>query len=273
MWLREFLFFFWQTMTPRKKINSTRAHDYLCESWRLFFRQCYCWCPFLHAAYPQIYQKKKTFFNPKSAARVHVLQSQAVPIISSACLLDLDPVPTFSLSVDLSTKSLNVTVEPGKAVYARWCYRSNADCMGEDGSPQVTVRTSRTLIHCHTLWIFLLMSYVSLWSAQIDPSWSPSALVNITYLLPCVCVQVLSVHFFLFFFKMQTFYEYYFDDSFLMPPPVFPVLPGILQVQRFRSENKMPFRRSNPRWWVLNVTTSLFLTGIHGTYMQMGPIQ
>lgn len=85
-----------------------------------------------------------------------MLQSHAVPIISSVCLLDLAPVPTFSLSVDLSTKSLNVTVEPGKAVYARWCYKSNADCMGEDGSTQVTVRTGRTLMHCHTLWIFLL---------------------------------------------------------------------------------------------------------------------
>lgn len=123
-----------------------------------------------------------------------MLQSQAVPIISYVCLLDLAPVPTFNLSVDLSTKSLNVTVEPGKAVYARWCYKSNANCM--DGSTPVTVRTSRTLIHCHTLWIFLLMSYVSAWSAQIDPSRSTSALVNITYLLPCVCVQVPSVHFF-----------------------------------------------------------------------------
>lgn len=85
---------------------------------------------------------------------VHVLRSQAVPIISSVCLLDLAPVPTFSLSVDLSTKSLNIVVEPGEAVYARWCYKSNAQCM--DGSTQVTVRTSRTLIHCHTLWIFLL---------------------------------------------------------------------------------------------------------------------
>lgn len=166
------------------------------------------------------------------------------PIISSVCLLDLAPVPTFNLSVDLSTKSLNVTVEPGKAVYARWCYKSNADCIDEDGSTRVTVRTSRTLIHCHTLWIFLLMSYVSVWSAQIDPSRSPSALVNITYLLPCVCVQVLSVHFFFF----NAFYEYYFDDSFLMPAPVFSVLSGILQVQRFRSKNKMSFRRSNPHW-------------------------
>lgn len=71
-------------------------------------------------------------------------------------LLDLAPVPTFNLSVDLPTKSLNVTVEPGEAVYARWCYKSNADCMGEDGSTQVTVRTSCTLMHCHALWIFLL---------------------------------------------------------------------------------------------------------------------
>lgn len=48
----------------------------------------------------------------------------------------------------------------------------------------------------------------------------------------------------------------------VMLPPVFSVLPGILQVQRFHSKTKMPFRRSNPRWWVFNVTTSLFLTGI-----------
>lgn len=72
------------------------------------------------------------------------------------------PVPKFTLTVNLSTKSFNVTVETGEKVNALWCYRSSANCMSENGVTPVA----------------------------IDPSQSPSALLNFTYLLPCVCLQV-----------------------------------------------------------------------------------
>uniref|UniRef100_A0A8C3AEW5 Interleukin 17 receptor E n=1 Tax=Cyclopterus lumpus TaxID=8103 RepID=A0A8C3AEW5_CYCLU len=75
-----------------------------------------------------------------------------------------DPIPHFNLSVNQSSKSVSVTVEPGDdKVHARWCYRKYAPaCTAEDPSPPIT----------------------------IDSSVSRVALLNIPYLLPCVCVQV-----------------------------------------------------------------------------------
>ncbi|XP_031172617.1 uncharacterized protein LOC116062164 [Sander lucioperca] len=78
-----------------------------------------------------------------------------------------DPKPDFNLSVNLSSKSISVTVEPGDKVYAKWCYqKSEVNCIGGAHSPQIT----------------------------IDPSQVRSALLNISYLLPCVCVQVYYTH-------------------------------------------------------------------------------
>ncbi|XP_028438745.1 uncharacterized protein LOC114558745 [Perca flavescens] len=74
-----------------------------------------------------------------------------------------DPKPDFNLSVNLSSKSISVTVEPGDKVYAKWCYKkSQVDCIGGEHSRQIT----------------------------IDPSQFRSALLSIRYLLPCLCVQV-----------------------------------------------------------------------------------
>ncbi|KAG7228122.1 hypothetical protein INR49_013405 [Caranx melampygus] len=72
-----------------------------------------------------------------------------------------DPVPEFEVSVNQSSKSVTVTVAPGHDVFTRLCY-SGFQCLGEPLSPQIT----------------------------IDPSQSPSRVLNIPYLLPCVCVQV-----------------------------------------------------------------------------------
>ncbi|XP_074500007.1 uncharacterized protein LOC141772659 [Sebastes fasciatus] len=72
-----------------------------------------------------------------------------------------DPVPDFDLSVNRSSKSISVTVEPGDKVHARWCYQKDAGHCSSD-SKLIT----------------------------IDPSQSRSALLNIPYLLPCVCVEV-----------------------------------------------------------------------------------
>ncbi|XP_076596211.1 uncharacterized protein LOC143326518 [Chaetodon auriga] len=78
-----------------------------------------------------------------------------------------DPVPDFDLSVNLSSKSIAVTVEPGDKVRTRWCYQKSAlDCLGGVHSPQIT----------------------------IDPAQSRSALLSIPYLLPCVCVEVYYTH-------------------------------------------------------------------------------
>ncbi|XP_038579516.1 interleukin-17 receptor E [Micropterus salmoides] len=77
-----------------------------------------------------------------------------------------DPIPDFDVSVNQSSKSITVTVEPGEKVNARWCYQENAvDCRNWADSPKI-----------------------------IDPSQSRSAVLNIPYLLPCVCVQVYYNH-------------------------------------------------------------------------------
>ncbi|XP_071780640.2 uncharacterized protein LOC139931127 [Centroberyx gerrardi] len=74
-----------------------------------------------------------------------------------------DPVPEFHLSVDQRSRSINVTVEPGAKVYTRLCYQKNPEeCIDQSPSTRIT----------------------------IDPSQSRSAILNIRYLLPCVCVQV-----------------------------------------------------------------------------------
>uniref|UniRef100_UPI0037E85499 interleukin-17 receptor C n=1 Tax=Semicossyphus pulcher TaxID=241346 RepID=UPI0037E85499 len=88
---------------------------------------------------------------------------------SMSCIVNCtmpDPKPEFDLSVNQSSKSVTVTVESQHKVYARWCYLKNAHgCIGGD-SPKIT----------------------------IDPSQSRSALLNLPYLLPCVCVQVFYTH-------------------------------------------------------------------------------
>ncbi|KAL6119161.1 il17re [Pungitius sinensis] len=78
-----------------------------------------------------------------------------------------DPVPDFDLSVNHSSKSIAVTVgAPGDKVKTRWCYRKHGKaCVAEDSPP-----------------------------IEIDPSVSPFALLNLRYLLPCVCVQVYYTH-------------------------------------------------------------------------------
>ncbi|KAK5894900.1 hypothetical protein CesoFtcFv8_011544 [Champsocephalus esox] len=76
-----------------------------------------------------------------------------------------DPIPDFDLSVNQSSKSILVTVEPGGKVKARWCYQRNGNCVDSFSSP-----------------------------ITIDPSESRSGLLNFRYLLPCVCVQVFYTH-------------------------------------------------------------------------------
>ncbi|XP_061701522.1 interleukin-17 receptor E [Syngnathoides biaculeatus] len=79
-----------------------------------------------------------------------------------------DPVPKFSWTVNLPSKSVAVTLESENKVNARWCYRQSAHyCVQE--SPHSNVTT-------------------------IDPAQSRSARLSIPYLLPCVCVQVYYTH-------------------------------------------------------------------------------
>ncbi|XP_056278117.1 uncharacterized protein LOC130198994 isoform X2 [Pseudoliparis swirei] len=74
-----------------------------------------------------------------------------------------DPVPHFDLSVNQSSKSISVTVQPGDKVHARWCYRKYGTvCTAKAPPPPIT----------------------------IDSSVSRVALLAVPYLLPCVCVQV-----------------------------------------------------------------------------------
>ncbi|XP_053174221.1 interleukin-17 receptor E [Scomber japonicus] len=75
--------------------------------------------------------------------------------------------PAFQLSVNLSSKVINVTMEPGeRKVWTRWCHKKGNSCMGGPDSPPV----------------------------MIDPSQSRSTVLNMSYLLPCLCVQVYYTH-------------------------------------------------------------------------------
>ncbi|KAM9342439.1 uncharacterized protein KZ484_015163 [Pholidichthys leucotaenia] len=71
-----------------------------------------------------------------------------------------EPVPDFDLSVNPSSRSVNVTVNATEQVYTRWCYlQDSGDCM-ESSRPKT-----------------------------IDPSQSKSAVHTVSYLLPCLCIQ------------------------------------------------------------------------------------
>lgn len=111
-------------------------------------------------------------------------------------VFDLDPVPDFDLSVNLSSKSIAVTVEPGDKVHTRWCYQSGGGCIGGQHSPQTTVSIRGTFI-CVYAHLFVHAKKIKCFfpcvcPAQIDPSHSRSALLHVPYMLPCVCVQVRS---------------------------------------------------------------------------------
>lgn len=116
----------------------------------------------------------------------------------------LAPVPRFTLAVNPSTKSFNVTVQSDKTVKALWCYRSDANCMVDDDVTPVAVRNlprHLRLLSC-TLGFFSKRNiFVSL--LQIDPSESPWALLSFPYFLPCVCVQVLQSINSSFFFESK----------------------------------------------------------------------
>ncbi|CAL8275980.1 unnamed protein product [Boreogadus saida] len=75
-----------------------------------------------------------------------------------------DPVPQFHLSVAPGSRKVNVTLAPGPSVYTILCYRNENLCKAI--SKRIT----------------------------IDPSESLSATLNVSYLLPCVCVQVYYTH-------------------------------------------------------------------------------
>ncbi|XP_077427597.1 interleukin-17 receptor E [Vanacampus margaritifer] len=78
-----------------------------------------------------------------------------------------DPAPSFSLSVDAASKSINVTVESENRVTTRWCYKQSAHYCVQGSHSSVTV---------------------------IDPARSRWAILNIPHVLPCVCVQVYDLH-------------------------------------------------------------------------------
>ncbi|XP_034027398.1 interleukin-17 receptor E [Thalassophryne amazonica] len=78
-----------------------------------------------------------------------------------------EPTPDFHLSVSRTSKSVSVFVESEDKVYTKLCYqKSTGRCIGTSTFTPVT----------------------------IDPSQSRSAVLNIPYWLPCVCVQVYYTH-------------------------------------------------------------------------------
>ncbi|XP_041654508.1 uncharacterized protein LOC121517064 isoform X2 [Cheilinus undulatus] len=107
----------------------------------------------------------KQVYSLKAEAGKSVSVSYITPSINCSVSYSVkDPVPNFELSVNESSKSINVTVEPGHKVNARWCF--SKDKMLCSGPPKIV----------------------------IDPCQSQSALLNIPYILPCVCVEVYYRH-------------------------------------------------------------------------------
>ncbi|XP_077568183.1 interleukin-17 receptor E [Stigmatopora nigra] len=93
----------------------------------------------------------------------YITQSQRCSTTS----LHPNAVPRFNLSLDLASKSINVTVESDQKVHARLCYKRSAHhCVQGSHSNIIT----------------------------IDPTHLHSALLKIPYMLPCVCVQVYYIH-------------------------------------------------------------------------------
>uniref|UniRef100_A0A672YHS9 SEFIR domain-containing protein n=1 Tax=Sphaeramia orbicularis TaxID=375764 RepID=A0A672YHS9_9TELE len=71
-----------------------------------------------------------------------------------------DPIPDFHVSVNKSSKSFTVSAMPGNKVHIRWCYLTmSGRCTGDADL------------------------------TTIDPSQTPSAVINFPYLLPCTCVE------------------------------------------------------------------------------------
>lgn len=74
------------------------------------------------------------------------------------CVCDLDPIPDFNVSVNRSSKTINVTVEPGEKVRIRWCYQKTAvDCISRVPSAPITVSITGTFIciYIHTCFYTL----------------------------------------------------------------------------------------------------------------------
>lgn len=62
----------------------------------------------------------------------------------------LDPIPDFDLSVNQSSKSITITVEPGQKVHARLCYQTNKFlCTAVPELDKITVSKSDTVIWIH----------------------------------------------------------------------------------------------------------------------------
>lgn len=85
--------------------------------------------------------------------------SSHIQVFPSVCfdliphiLSDLDPIPAFNVSVNRSSKSINITVEHGKKVRVRLCYKKSAFlCIGVPDSLPVTVSTCETFISIYSL--------------------------------------------------------------------------------------------------------------------------
>lgn len=75
---------------------------------------------------------------------MHMLRGADHILSVCVCLCDLDPIPSFDLSVNSLSKSINVTVEDHDKVHVRWCYKNNAECISGETSQLITVGISDT---------------------------------------------------------------------------------------------------------------------------------
>lgn len=186
--------------------------------------------------------------HPKSACGVDLLPSQAVPTTPSLCFLHLVPVPKFTLAVNLSAKTFNVTVEPRGAhrekVLALWCYRSSANCMSENGVTPVAVGGPARHLRLPScppdlLWTLSLCRLSRSTHLSLRRLFSTS----LTSCPVCVCRYFSPV----IENDDQTFEVVWccFDE------PLSDVSPGLLHLHWFPPRMEMPIWRPESGWWVL----------------------
>lgn len=114
----------------------------------------------------------KTNEEPTSDLNDLILKMTVMSVLTvrSLCFTHLAPVPKFTLTVNVSTKSVNVTLESDRKVNALWCYRSDDNCMWDDGVTPVVVSSRRGTCTCRpSVWIsfFKCCVFAADWSIRV----------------------------------------------------------------------------------------------------------
>lgn len=140
-------------------------------------------------------------YRPQSGCDVDVALT-----FMSLCFPRLVPVPKFTLAVNRSTKSFNVTVESDKKVKALWCYRIDDNCMVDDSVTTVAVRNPprHLRLPSRTLGSSLNATFLCFCFRSIHRSPRRLFSASLTFCPACVCRYFLK-KFFLIFNSLMLF--------------------------------------------------------------------